>query len=353
MSTLYKRGNSPYWYASIGKYRFSTKTEQKTRALRVLKKTEQELWENSYELVDHSNRGPDEFFEKYLAWIGANKRYHTLRSYKTIIGTFRKYIQSRGVRRMRDMRQQLFEEYIMHRLRVSKRWTVNNHIIALKAMFNKAVEWHYIKKNPAARHHQVEVNDAKEIKAMSEKECRRFLDVCEREHFQQYPMFYAFLTTGMRAGELFSLEWTDVDFARKLIYIRNKPGFSPKGKDLRSNKGKERMIPASPGLLKLLDGMPRLSSYVFTDNGRSFSKQKPRRLLMKIAEKAEIQGLTRLHELRHTYASILLSKGIHIFALKELLGHSDIKDTQRYSHMIPEHFMSARLLVEKIDVMRV
>ena len=166
-------------------------------------------------------------------------------------------------------------------------------------------------------------------------------------------MFVAFITSGMRSGELFSLEWKDINFKHGYIHIRPKQGFTPKGKDMRTNKAKERKMPLHPELAGILKMMPRISRYVFTDNGKSFSQQKPRRLLIRIAKKAEIDGLTRLHELRHTYASILLSKGVDIFALKELLGHSDIKDTQRYSHLLPSHFDSAAQLVAKMQLLGV
>jgi len=350
MGTLYKRKGSPYYYGCIGKHRFSTGTDRKAWAFQVLRKKEQERWEGSYDLVDNSNRGVDEFFEKYLAWIEANKRYHTLRSYRSIIGTFKKYLRRREIRKLKAISQAMFEDYIMDRLRVSKRWTVNNHIIALKAILNKAVEWHYIRKNPAAKQGRVEVNDSKRIRCLSEEECRRFLETCRHSYLAYYPMFCAFVTTGMRAGELFNLEWVDLDFERDLIYIRSKPGFAPKGKDLRANRAKERMIPIHPMLKELVLKMPKISTYVFTDNGKFFSKQRPRRLLIRIAKIAGIEGLTRLHELRHSYASLLLSKGVHIFALKELLGHSDIRDTQKYSHMIPEHLKLTTQLIAKIDV---
>lgn len=351
MGTLYKREGSPYYYGCISGHRFTTGAVKKQQAEQVLKAKEREVWENHFDLQDNSSRPAAEFFDKYLKWIESDKRYHTFRSYGSIIKTFRSYFNSKGgLKRLKHINSMVFEEYIMHRLKVSKRWTVNNHIIALKAMFNKAVEWHYIKKNPVKKRSRVEINDSKPIRCLSEAECGRFLAACEAFYPECYPMFCAFITTGMRSGELFNLEWSDIDFGRHLIYICNKPGFSPKGKDLKSNKAKERMIPLHPMLQQVLNAMPRVSSYIFTDNGKHFSKQKPRRLLMRIAKQANIKGLTRLHELRHTYASLLLSNGVRMFALKELLGHSDMKETQKYSHMIPEHLKLTTELIAKIDV---
>lgn len=351
MGTLYKRTGSPYWQGCVGKYRFSTGTDKKTLAQQVLRKKEQEMWEQCYEQVDHSSKNPDEFFDKYLSWLESNKRYHTFKSYRSILKEFRRYLVTKGIRKLRAISPAVIDDYIVMRQQKSKRWTVNNHIIAIRAIFNKAKEWHYVKRNPLEGKKPVEVNDAKQIRAMSEEECRRFLAVCNRDFPEYYAMFVAFITSGMRSGELFSLEWKDIDFARRYIHIRAKTGFSPKGKDLKTNKAKERKIPLHPELAEILRFIPRTSSKVFTDNGNSFSQQKPRRLLIRIAKKARIDDLTRLHELRHTYASVLLSRGVDIFALKELLGHSDIKDTQRYSHLLPSHFDKASRLISEIGLL--
>ena len=351
MSNLYKRQGSPYYYGIVKGHRFSTGTNKKMEALRVLEKKERELWERQHDLIDNSNKPAFEFFERYLKWIKLNRRYHTYRSYRSIIGVFKRYFESKGgIMRLKHISSMLFEEYIMHRLKVSKRWSVNNHIIALKAMFNKAFEWHYIGKNPATKQSKVEVNDSKRIRCLSEEEYIRFLETCKSCYPECYSMFCAFLTTGMRAGELFNLEWSDIDFNHSVIYIRIKPGFAPKGKDHRANRAKERMIPLHPKLKNILLKVPKISSYIFTDGGNPFSKQKPRRLLIRIAKRSNIQGLTRLHELRHTYASLLLSKGVHIFALKELLGHSDIRETQKYSLIIPEHLKLTTELISKINL---
>lgn len=349
MGKLYKRTGSPFYYGVIGQRRFSTGTIKKADAQVVLSKKEQELWENRFDLTDNSGKSIDEFFGRYLPWVDANRRYHTFRSYQSTTKTFRAFLQSRGLRKMRDINALIIEDYIMERLKVNKRWSVNNHIIVLKAVLNKAREWRYVHKNPVVGIKRIEVNDSKPIKALSAEECAAFLRVCQAEFPEYYAMYFACMVTGMRSGELFNLEWTDIDFARDLIYIQSKPGFAPKGKTAKNNKAKERMLPLHPVLKEMLVKMPK-SKYVFTDHGEQFSRSKPRRLLIRIAKLAGIVGLTRLHELRHTYASILLSKGMNIFALKELLGHSDIRDTQKYSHMLPEHFAHAVQLVAKIDV---
>ncbi len=75
--------------------------------------------------------------------------------------------------------------------------------------------------------------------------------------------------------------------------------------------------------------MPMIDKKVF----KTYDKHRLRRVLMRVANKAGIKGLTRLHELRHSYASFLVAKGVDIYKIKELLGHSEIKDTLKYAHL--------------------
>jgi site-specific recombinase XerD len=75
-------------------------------------------------------------------------------------------------------------------------------------------------------------------------------------------------------------------------------------------------------------------------------KEKLRRQLIRIAEKAKINNLTKLHSLRHTYASHLVMKGVDLPTIQKLMGHSDIQTTMIYSHLAPDHLADA---VERLE----
>ncbi|MCK5127302.1 MAG: tyrosine-type recombinase/integrase [candidate division Zixibacteria bacterium] len=67
---------------------------------------------------------------------------------------------------------------------------------------------------------------------------------------------------------------------------------------------------------------------------------------MNIAEKAGIKNLTKLHTLRHTFASHLVMKGVDLPTVVKLMGHSDIQTTMIYAHLAPDHLADA---VEKLS----
>ena len=62
---------------------------------------------------------------------------------------------------------------------------------------------------------------------------------------------------------------------------------------------------------------------------------------MQIANKAEIKDLTRIHTLRHTFASHLVMNGVDLPTVKNLMGHSDIQTTMIYAHLAPDHLADA------------
>jgi len=89
------------------------------------------------------------------------------------------------------------------------------------------------------------------------------------------------------------------------------------------------------------------SNFVFPDKDGGKSKEKYRRQLIRIAQKTNINNLTKIHSLRHTYASHLVMSGVDLPTVQKLLGHSDIQTTMIYSHLAPDHLADA---VEKLNI---
>ncbi len=132
------------------------------------------------------------------------------------------------------------------------------------------------------------------------------------------------LCTGMRRGELFKLQWADIDFERGFIHIRG-----PKG-------GRDQVIPMNQAAREVLESHPRDddSPFVFPGRGGRQRTRYPKRIDA-IRERA---GLPRdfrpLHGLRHVYASMLASSGqVDLFVLQKLLTHKSASMTMRYAHL--------------------
>lgn len=146
------------------------------------------------------------------------------------------------------------------------------------------------------------------------------------------------VATGMRSSEIFSLRWPDVMYGEGLLAVRAKL----KG-------GKMRYVPMSPelaGELKLYSEAIRDKARVvaINDNDRIFppepgaisGRQRVEGSFEDLLERAEIEGF-RFHDLRHTFASWYMMNGGDLYELAKILGHSNIKMTERYAKLARKH----------------
>lgn len=166
--------------------------------------------------------------------------------------------------------------------------------------------------------------DNRKTEFLAADEIKRLLEAIEKDtHPQAGPMMLMALYTGMRRGELFKLQWRDIDTENGFITIRE-----PKG-------GKSQKIPLNDGARAVLNKLHRgKSPYVFA--GRE-GKQRVdiNKALNAIKTAAKLPaGFRPLHGLRHHFASMLASSGaVDLYTLQKLLTHKDHRMTERYAHL--------------------
>jgi len=142
------------------------------------------------------------------------------------------------------------------------------------------------------------------------------------------------LTTGMRRGEILGLKWDYMRLENRLIIL-------PVTKN-----NTVRVLPINDTLYRILSEMAREASYVF-GNGNGGDIGDIKHSFTSACRKAGITDF-RFHDLRHTYASHLAMRGVHIRALQELLGHKTLAMTQRYSHLAPGQLQNAVKLLDGV-----
>ena len=159
------------------------------------------------------------------------------------------------------------------------------------------------------------------VDTYEEEELERFFEACT---IPERAIFKAFYYTGLREQELEYLDWSDLNFKKKILTVRAKPeeGFIPKDWE-------ERTIPLHPELVELLMQLPRRNHLVFPSfrgnpNGHLL------RMLNLIVKRAELPGRWYLHKFRKTFATRALEKGADIRTVQALLGHKNITTTARY-----------------------
>ena len=141
------------------------------------------------------------------------------------------------------------------------------------------------------------------------------------------------LNAGLRKSEMFNLKWEDVDFERKELRVKK-------------SKGKRfRVIPMNSVLCDVLSRHPRHFRCPYVFHRPDGSQWRDTRKGFEAAlEKAGVPRI-RIHDMRHSFVSNLLMRGVDVRAAKELAGHRDIQTTMKYAHLAPGHLKDS---VEKL-----
>ncbi len=269
----------------------------------------------------------------FQSYCKTNLAPSTQKRYKAIIDNFMRFIKKiyPYLDKLSQFTPKLFEDFKSFRKEEqTHNRTINAELVVLRMMFRLAIQWGYAKENTTDGVSKLRIAQKNAPRFLTEEECKKLL---ENSNEWLYPIFSAFLNTGMRKSELENLEWSDVDFDRKKIKIVVKDDWSP--------KTNEREIPINDGLLEVLKKQKQNangSKYVFPDEeGGQIYKNRLRKRLMTLTKKLGFGEVTQIHALRHTFASHLVMKGVDLATVKKLMGHSDIDTTMIYSHLTEKH----------------
>lgn len=159
--------------------------------------------------------------------------------------------------------------------------------------------------------------------------------------FEFNVLFRLLYITGCRKGEALALEWSDIDFKKRTVSITKnltrKSSESTFAITTPKNSSSDREVDIPESLcklLKILKESQETGTFVFGDN-KPFAE---RTIDRRFATACDLAGVPkiRIHDLRHSCASLLISKGISIVAVSQRLGHTNIEQTlNTYSHMMP------------------
>ncbi len=214
--------------------------------------------------------------------------------------------------------------------------SINRELAMLSKAFNLAIrEWEWLKDNPVSKV-PFEKENNKRDRWLSFDEEKRFFEHCPG--WLSEIVTFA-LNTGLRQDELLSLEWFRVSLSRRTILIQN------------TKSGKPRTIPLNRFALGVLGDKSNkkvlnIKDLVFVNNaGSKINPSGLRKSFYKVLKEVEIKNF-KFHDLRHTFATRLAQKGIDIYMIAKLLGHEDIRMTQRYAHHCPESLRSGVEILE-------
>jgi integrase len=303
-----------------------------------------------------------DLFAEYISYSKLNHSPKTALRYSQVIFNFSLFMMSQypKISRVSHLDTNVMEDYKRWRRQVDPRTiklptgmsrhvsasarcakcvTINYEIKTLRSIFNFGIKRKLCRANPCQHVCSLKKHGTKEPRFLTAEECYRLLRHAEG---QFHEILFTFLNTGLRLGELINLQWTDVDLKRGILKVQPKDDWVP--------KTRSREVPLNQGMISMLkQKLPENApsdTYVFPGRSGGKLKRKLRKDLIQVATRAGLRDVTRIHGLRHTFASHLVMRGVDLPTVQRLLGHADIQTTMIYAHLTPDHVANA---VEKLQ----
>ena len=270
----------------------------------------------------------EEFKERFLEYSVVNNKPSTVYAKRWVLKDH--LVPAFGKRRLDTIGPADVETYKARKLKEGQSAkSVNNHLGVLRKLLNLAAEWEVLPHAPKVK--QLRVVHS-EIEFLSFEETERFLRAAALE----WKVFLVTaLKTGLRVGELLALKWADVDLVAGRIVVRRTLWHDQEG---TPKGGRTREVPLSNEAVATLKGHRHLKgSYVFCEvDGTRLTHSRVKDVVPSTCKKAGLAKRLTTHDLRHTFASHLVMRGITLKAVQELLGHATMDMTMRYAHLSPD-----------------
>ncbi|MGB7292419.1 MAG: site-specific integrase [Thermodesulfobacteriota bacterium] len=332
MGSIFKHGNS-WWIAY-----YNNKRQIKERighvgiftrgqAEQALKARMGEVVQGRYKLQRTEKNIPlKNLIDKYLNWITENQK-----GYKREAHVTRKFFEFVGNTNISQITSWQIEKYKSLRKQEGvKPSTINRELNVLRSMFNRAIGWGESSNNP--------ISDVKKVKPLNAEEYERKSKYIPHDALDKITdnapiMLKAFIlvarNTGMRVSELIKLKWTDIDLETGHMIIRDAKNYN------------QRTVPMNSTAHEVICGLNKDKERVFN----YCSKDSVGKAWRRVLDKVELEDY-RPHDLRHSFITDLVTKGVDIITVMEITGHKDIRMLKHYTHPSQEHKKNAVKMLE-------
>lgn len=239
--------------------------------------------------------------------------------------------------------------------------TINKIMILLKKILDVGLRKGYYKEHPVGLLKKLPIEKRK-MQFWTVKEFKHFLSLFKNDEYNLELLFTVLFFTGLRLGEALALTWKDIEFSTSTIHV-SKSMYVNKGEEhISSTKTKSgtRRIIINKKLIETLEGWKkeqteRLREFstdteklqIFQDSPITLTKNAIEKQYKKILARDSSLKKIRIHDFRHSHASLLINQGEDYLIVKERLGHASITTTiDTYSHLYPS---KQKDLADKLD----
>lgn len=333
----YKRDDSPsYWVSFTDASGKRIRQPTGTSDLKEAKAIEAKLRLEAFQAKQWGKQPSRTFDELMLAYLKATED------------------EKRSAERDKYSAKHLYQFFTGHQLEMLKGSDIRAYIVARKSegaaqgtvnreigLFSSAInyarnEWDWDIPNPVMGKRLREPEGR--IRWLTKEEAGRLTKAAETDPRATHlpDLIRLAVNTGMRKGEMLELEWQRVDLKANLVHLNAE----------HTKAGKRRSVPLNDEARAALLNRARFRAIHCPDSPWVFANRKGERIgsiktsFSSACEIAEIENFT-VHDLRHTCAAWLVSAGASLIEVRELLGHSTIRMTERYAHLAPDNVRNA------------
>lgn len=336
--SVYKNQKTGNWYAIFRYTDWQGKRKQKKKEGFKTKK-EAQIYEREFLLKETST--PEMSFnslvELYIEDVKTRIRKNTYEIKEAIIRTkVLPYFKDKQINNITPADVRRWQnELISQNYSQTYIKTIHNQ---LSAIFNYAIRYHNLSKNPAKEAGSVGKKKADRVSFWTAEEFNKAIKYINEYDYVSKISLEILFWTGMRQGELYALTPQDINFKNNTISISKSLVVLSNG-EININKTKtetsERIVEIPNFLINEIKEFMNRYVEPLKPNERIFKTTKSNlsRKINSIAKKAEIKKI-RVHDLRHSHASMLIDLGFSPLMVKERLGHQNIETTlETYSHL--------------------
>ncbi len=282
--------------------------------------------------------------EKFLDYliIEKNRSDNTIRSYQTDIELLFEFLTSRGLSSFKEIQTDFIKEWIVSLKKNNiSNTTISRRISSIKVFFNFLVKNNLIEINPTLKIIAPKLNKVLP-NILGQKQAEQLLtqaaiyeveEESQEVRIRDYAILEVLYSTGIRVSELVGLDVEDINFSNLTLKVLGK------GK-------KERFVPFGIPAREAIDKYLKDSRNSLNDKnshalflglrGKRLNVRQVRRILNKAMDQIENSKEVSPHDLRHSAATHMLEAGADLRIVQELLGHSSLATTQKYTHVTIE-----------------
>lgn len=314
---VYKHKNGIWYYKFVYKgrqYHKSTGLTNKSKAEAIEIRIKNDIITGKFEFAE--DLGTTSFekvcqeFEKFAEINRKSWKKSEIYVFRHLQEYFNKFI-------LRDFTPFEIEKYKLSLFKEKRKpATINRNLDVLSAVMRYCVNSNYIKENPVLKVKKMKVQNNVE-RFLTEKEITILLKELSPS---LRPLVITLLHLGCRKSEVLSLKWSSVDLKERIVTL------------YETKNGKKRKLYMSDTVYNILNELykSKKQEYVFINPQTNKPFRDFHRGFKGACNRSNFTENTRIHDIRGTSATVMLKAGVDVYTVSEILGHSNIKITQRY-----------------------